>query len=291
MHRPSVRLLLAALLGIGAFAAAPVAIGAKSQAGASPIVQRDLAYGPDPAQRLDVYGPRRARGAPVVLMVHGGGWRIGDKAARGVVQAKAAHWNAQGRIVVSINYRLLPQADPLQQAADVARALAYVQREAPRWGGDATRLVLMGHSAGAHLVALLAAAPELARTQGARSWSGTVALDSAAYDVEALMRRPHLRLYDQAFGEDPHYWREASPIRRLRSAPAPMLLVCSSRRRQSCPQARDYARRAGDLGGRAQVLAVGLDHAAINAELGAEGDYTARVDAFLASLWAPARRD
>ncbi|WP_255595215.1 alpha/beta hydrolase [Lysobacter sp. BMK333-48F3] len=290
MRHLSAPRLLAALSGRLCLLAALAVPGFASAAEAS-VAQRDLAYGPDPAQRLDVYSPHRASGAPIVLMVHGGGWRIGDKAARGVVQAKAAHWNAQDRIVVSINYRLLPQADPLQQAADVARALAYVQREAPRWGGDATRLVLMGHSAGAHLVALLAAAPELARAQGARPWSGTVALDSAAYDVEALMRRPHLRLYDQAFGADSRYWREASPTRRLRGAPAPMLLVCSSRRRQSCPQARDYARRAVDLGGRAQVLPLGLDHAAINAELGAEGDYTARVDAFLASLWAPARRD
>lgn len=272
--------LLAALAGPGSALAAEV-----------PLAGRELAYGPDPAQRLDVYRPAQAHGAPIVLMVHGGGWRTGDKAARGVVQAKAAHWNAQGRILVSINYRLLPQADPLQQAADVARALAYVQREAPRWGGDPTRLVLIGHSAGAHLVALLAAAPELARAHAARPWSGTVALDSAAYDVEALMRRPHLRLYDQAFGADPRYWREASPTRRLRAAPAPMLLVCSSRRRQSCGQAREHARRAVDLGGRAQVLPVDLDHAAVNAELGVDRDYTARVDAFLASLWAAPRRD
>lgn len=290
MHCLLVRRFSEALLGF-VVVASPIAAVAAHSTAAPAAVERDVAYGPDRAQRLDVYCPHRARNATIVLMVHGGGWRIGDKAARGVAQAKAAHWNAQGRIVVAINYRLLPQADPLQQAADVARALAHVQREAPRWGGDPTRVVLMGHSAGAHLVALLAAAPELARAQGARPWSGTVALDSAAYDVEALMRRPHLRLYDQAFGADPRYWREASPTRRLHSAPAPMLLVCSSRRRQSCPQARDYARRAVDLGGLAQVLPVQLDHAAINAELGTEGHYTARVDAFLASLWAPVRRD
>ncbi|RDZ28178.1 alpha/beta hydrolase fold domain-containing protein [Lysobacter silvisoli] len=284
MHHLPARRIGATWLGLGLFASTLTAAAPTPAPAPAAIVQRDLAYGPDPAQRLDVYRPRQARKAPIVLMVHGGGWRIGDKAGRGVARNKAAHWNAQGRIVVSINYRLPPQADPLQQAADVARALAYVQREAPRWGGDGDRVALVGHSAGAHLVALLAAAPELARAQDARPWRGTVALDSAAYDVEALMRRPHLRLYDQAFGADPRGWREASPMQRLRSAPAPMLLVCSSQRRQSCPQARAFARRAGEWGGRAQVLPLDLDHAAINAELGADGGYTARVDAFLASL-------
>lgn len=245
---------------------------------------RDRGYGPDPAQRLDVYRPARARGAPIVLMVHGGGWRIGRKDARGVVGHKAARYLADGKLFVSIDYRLLPQADPLSQAEDVARALAYVQGEAPAWGGDPARVVLMGHSAGAHLVALLAAAPDIAARQGAKPWRGTVALDSAAYDVDALMRRPHLPLYDQAFGRDPAYWRQASPTLRLRSAPAPMLLVCSSQRRQSCAQAEAFAGRAAELGWRATVLPVDLNHAQINADLGLPGAYTDQVEIFLRSL-------
>lgn len=260
------------------------AVATASAAGAPRADLLDLSYGSDPAQRLDVYRPARARQAPIVLMVHGGGWRIGDKRARGVVGHKAERYLADGRIYVSIDYRLLPGADPLTQAEDVARALAYVQREAPRWGGDPTQVVLMGHSAGAHLVALLAAAPDIARAQGAKPWRGTVALDSAAYDVDALMRRPHLPLYDQAFGRDPDYWRRASPTLRLRAAPAPMLLVCSSQRRLSCVQADAFARRAHEWGGRAEVLRVDLNHAQINADLGLPGDYTAKVQAFLASL-------
>ncbi|SFK68733.1 alpha/beta hydrolase [Lysobacter sp. cf310] len=261
-----------------------VAVATASAAGPPRADLPDLSYGPDPAHRLDVYRPARARKAPIVVMVHGGGWRIGSKDARGVVGHKAERSLANGRIFVSIDYRLLPGADPLSQAEDVARALAYVQRTAPRWGGDPAQVVLMGHSAGAHLVALLAAAPDIARAQGAQAWRGTVALDSAAYDVDALMRRPHLPLYDQAFGREPDYWRRASPTLRLRAAPAPMLLVCSSQRRLSCVQADAFARRASELGGRAEVLRVDLNHAQINADLGLPGDYTAKVEAFLASL-------
>lgn len=261
-----------------------IAVASASAAGPPRADLPDLSYGPDPAQRLDVYRPARARKAPIVVMVHGGGWRIGSKDARGVVGHKAEHALANGRIFVSIDYRLLPGADPLSQAEDVARALAYVQKEAPSWGGDPARVALMGHSAGAHLVALLAAAPDIVRAQGAKPWRGTVALDSAAYDVDALMRRPHLPLYDQAFGRDPAYWRRTSPTLQLRSAPAPMLLVCSSQRRLSCAQAEGFARRAVALGARATVLPVDLNHAQINADLGLPGDYTAQVEAFLASL-------
>lgn len=272
------------LIRLATLALLVAALASAAAASPSRAALPDLSYGPDPAQRLDVYRPARASKAPIVLMVHGGGWRIGDKRARGVVGNKAERYLTDGRIFVSIDYRLLPGADPLTQAEDVARALAYVQREAPRWGGDPAQVVLMGHSAGAHLVALLAAAPDIARAQGAKPWRGTVALDSAAYDVDALMRRPHLPLYDQAFGRDPDYWRRASPTLRLRTAPAPMLLVCSSQRRLSCAQADTFARRVIELGGRANVLRVDLNHAQINADLGLRGDYTDKVEAFLTSL-------
>ena len=63
-----------------------------------------------------------------------------------------------GIIFVSVDYRMLPQQDALAQADDVARALAFAQSRARSWGGDPGKFILMGHSAGAHLVALLAAA-------------------------------------------------------------------------------------------------------------------------------------
>ncbi len=65
---------------------------------------------------------------------------------------------------------------------DVARALAAVQARAGEWGGDASRVVLMGHSAGAHLVALLSADPTRAAAEGAGPWRSAVVLDSAAID-------------------------------------------------------------------------------------------------------------
>src|SRR5690606_14961732 len=100
--------------------------------------------------------------------------------------------------LVSVDYRLVPDVTPLQQARDVARALASAQRAARAWGLDPSRFALVGHSAGAHLVAVLAAAPELLEAEGALRPRAAVLLDSAAYDVESLMRGPHPRLYDRA---------------------------------------------------------------------------------------------
>lgn len=245
---------------------------------------RNLAYGPDPKQRLDVYRPTGAHGAPVLFMVHGGAWAIGDKEADAVVDAKVAHVLPNGWIFVSVDYRLLPAAAPATQAEDVARALAYAQSRAAEWGGDPNRFVLMGHSAGAHLVALLTADPSLADRFGARPWRGTVALDSAVYDVPALMNTRHLRLYDRAFGTDPAGWTEVSPRHRLRGRPVPMLLICSSRRADACPQASAFAATARSHGGDARVFPTPKSHREINRDLGAPGAETEAVDAFLASV-------
>lgn len=245
---------------------------------------RDLRYGDHERQRLDVYRPAHAQGAATVFMVHGGGWAHGDKAMDSVVKHKVQAWVPRGVVVVSVNYRLLPQAAPLEQARDVARALAFAQSRSVEWGGDPARFVLMGHSAGAHLVALLDATPALAAEAGATRWLGSVLLDSAALDVPALMQARHLRLFDRAFGRDPAAWRAASPWHRLAARGAPLLAVCSTRRDEACPQARHYVEKAQSFGSRASVLPQDLSHRDINLQLGEPGAYTGAVESFLRSL-------
>lgn len=266
-------------------AAGPASVLA-TEKGTSTRVLANIAYGRDPRQRMDVYLPASAHGAPVILMVHGGAWTVGNKSMRKVTDNKVDYWVRQkGWILVSTNYRLLPQADPLLQARDVATALATSQSLAASWGGDPARFMLMGHSAGAHLVALLSASPTLAREAGARPWLGTVALDSAALDVERIMQSRHLRFYDRAFGADPAFWRAASPLAVLAPPAVTMLLVCSTLRRDDpCAQAEVFARRASESGIRANVLGQPLTHEEINAQLGLPGAYTAAVDGFLQGL-------
>jgi acetyl esterase/lipase len=155
--------------GAGKFALPP---GARAE--------RDVAYGSDPAQRLDLYIPAAASGAPIIVMVHGGAWMLGDKGNSGVVANKVRHWLPKGYIVASANYRMGRPPNAVQQAEDVGRALAFVQQRAGEWGGDGSRVVLMGHSSGAHLVTLLTASAGVAGRAGAKAWLGTVSLDSAA---------------------------------------------------------------------------------------------------------------
>ena len=252
-------------------------------------VLRDIPYGSDPRQRYDVYLPgQTAPGAPVIFMVHGGGWRIGGKAETAVVQNKAPYFTGRGYVFISINYRMLPDADPLAQAQEVAQALADAQRKAAGWSADPRRFILMGHSAGAHLVALLTAQPALA--SGSR-WLGTVALDSGALDVPDIMEHRHLRLYDEAFGSDPAFWRNVSPAHVLQAGSQPMLLVCSTQRDDSCPQAREFAQRLRAGGARAEVLEQAKSHREINLQLGADAAYTQAVQAFLDSLLSGSRAD
>ena len=285
------------------------ALIAQKQAAAAPAVlaagvQRiaDVPYGADPAQRMDVYVPTSpttgtnslvasAVRAPVIFMVHGGGWRHGDKAMGRVVQEKVNRWVPKGFILISINYRMLPDAPVAVQERDVQAALMAAQQRAGTWGGDPNRFILMGHSAGAHLVALLNARAPQALREGAWPWLGTVSLDSAMMNVPARMRAPHLPLYDDAFGTDPAYWVAMSPFHQWTVGAPPMQMVCSAQRADDpCQQSDAMARHVRNQGGRAEVLPQDLDHGEINAQLGLDSDYTRAVEAFMGSLDAEVAR-
>jgi acetyl esterase/lipase len=252
--------------------------------------RKDLAYGSAPRETLDVYLPQaQGEAAPVILMVHGGGWCVGDKAARGVAKNKVERWTAQGFVFVSINYPMVDNgANALAQAHHVAKAAAYVQAHARDWGGDPNRLILMGHSAGAHLVSLVAADSRIRQANGLGPLLGTVSLESGAMDVVTQMPKvyPFLKLrYREAFGETEAQWVTASPFHRLDAAGPPWLGVCSTTRKDdSCGQARAFADKARRLGLRAEVLPQAKSHGAINNDLGLESDYTRRVEAFMAGL-------
>ena len=257
-------------------------------------VERDIAYGPDPKQRYDVYLPAQLQAnAPVLLMVHGGGWRRGDKAYANVVDNKAVYWLGKGVVFISVNNRLEPDTDPMTQARDVAAALASVQQHARQWRADPARVVLMGHSAGAHLVALLGSAPELLRQTGARPPLGVVSLDSGALDVPALMGQARVpQLYQDAFGSDPAYWASVSPQQQLGRNALPMLLVCSSTRHfptSPCDEARKLEQRAHTFGVPVQVLPEAMTHGEINAQLGLPSDYTRAVSDWIDRAMAQTR--
>lgn len=243
---------------------------------------KNIAYGPNPKQMLDVYIPHDARSAPIIFMVHGGGWRRGDKANFNVVQNKIDYFLPKGFIFVSTNYRMVPEVGVMTESADVTTALAYVQQHAASWEGDSSDVIVMGHSAGAQLVMMLTSVPSIRKAAGLKPWRATIALDSAGYNIVQIMRQPHFRLYDPVFGDSPALWKEASPALQLQSAPpVPVLLVCSALRRISCDQATAYADKAKSFGGHATVAPVALRHGQINADVGLPGSLTTEIANFI----------
>ncbi|MDC7685202.1 alpha/beta hydrolase [Asticcacaulis sp. BYS171W] len=255
------------------------------QAIAAGAQKQTLSYGTNSLQAIDVYTPANAKNAPMIVMVHGGAWKIGDKANTGSIENKLKHWLPKGYIVISVNYRLLPTADAYAQADDIATALAFIQNNAAKWGGDVDRLILMGHSAGAQLVAVTSADPSVVTAKGGRLWAGTVVLDSATMDLQATMGQKRLpAFYTEAFGSDPGKWAKASPLARLTPQAVPMMIVCSTQRPDKpCDQADTLSAKLKSLGKPAPVQKEALSHADINRLVGTPGDYTAAIDAFIAA--------
>lgn len=253
----------------------------------------EYAFGPDRLQRLD-YWAGKNRNAPLVVFVHGGGWKRGDKnMMKG--SAKLTHWQAQGYAVASVNYRLVPDATVEQQAADVATAVAYLIDKADALGFDGSRVVLIGHSAGAHLVALVGTDPQWLRGVGLNmnDIAGIVPLDGAAYDVPAQMGE-NARLmgdtYKQAFGTDPVRQRALSPTYQAAAPNAPAFLILHVQRKDGTAQSKALGEALRKAGTDATVQGFkgrGLKgHAEINRKLG-EPDYPATpvVDAFLRKVF------
>jgi acetyl esterase/lipase len=247
-------------------------------------VEKNIAYGTDRNQRFDVYLPANLNHAPILFMVHGGGWKRGDKDMSRVVDNKIARWLPKGIIFVTVNYRMMPELEPVYQADDVAAALVKVQELAPGWGGDPDNVILMGHSAGAHLVTLINSAPEIATAKGAHLWKGTISLDSGAMNVPEIMNAKHFKLYDEAFGTDPAKWEAASPYHRVKGATQPLLGICRQRSPDACPQNKALAKKVNSLGGKMEVEPERMSHGEINSELGLRGAYTDRVETFMRSL-------
>lgn len=257
-----------------------------------------VAYGNAPLQTLDVFtskregrDTRRERSAPspIIVMVHGGAWCIGDKGLAKVTSNKVAHWTPKGFTFVSLNYPMIMDgSDAIAQANDVARAVAYVQANAAQWGADGRRVILMGHSAGAHLVSLVNASSQIRRANGMRSVLGTVSLDAGATNVVNQMEVvfPFLKgVYQEAFGTTESSWVAASPYHQLDRAAAPWLGVCSLKRKDDpCGQGDALAKKSQGVGVNASTLPLNKSHGQINEELGKDPQYTAAVDRFMASL-------
>lgn len=260
------------------------------------VVQRSARYierDGAPARRtsLDVHRPAvrdRDQPMPILIFVHGGGWSIGDKAMVGHKPDWAAR---QGWVFVSVNYRLSPDVMHPEHARDVAAAIAWVKANASTFNGDPERIAVMGHSAGAHLTAIVASDESLLAEHDLTpaDLAGVVLLDGAGYNLPRRMKSvPPGRLgtmYAQAFGDDPALWERASPT--LQAKPGddlpPLFCVHAGRRTEARVEGTELvaAWQAADAEATLHHAPT-KDHAGINRGLGVEGDAdTTAVEGFL----------
>jgi arylformamidase len=166
--------------------------------------QLDLCYGDGPNETLDVFSPASAgrAPAPVLVFIHGGYWRALDKSDMSLV---APAFCAAGVQVVVPNYALCPAVTVAEICVQMAKAVAWVWREAPTRGFDRQRIVVAGHSAGGHLTAMLMACrwQQLAADLPKVIPCGGVAI-SGLFDLEPIRRTtflgPDLRLTPRNVG-------------------------------------------------------------------------------------------
>jgi acetyl esterase/lipase len=185
--------------------------------GSAQKLNSDIPYveGGHARQVLDIYTPERATegGLPVMFWIHGGGWQVGDK---GDVALKPKVLTERGFIFVSTNYRLLPDVEMDVLIRDVAKSLGWVHKNITKYGGDATRIFVGGHSAGAQLAALICIDDRYLNEEGVSFdvLKGCVPVDGDTYDIpKIIMTAEHRQaLYGgtmftfghrQKFGNDP----------------------------------------------------------------------------------------
>lgn len=267
-----------------------LAFAAISVAHAQPL-KSNLPYA-DPAherQVLDVYAPENAKNAPVVVWIHGGGWQAGDKTQ---IEQKPAAFTSRGFVFVSINYRLLPSVEMETIFRDVAKAIGWVHRHIGEYGGDPHRLLIMGHSAGAQLAALVCIDDRYLKAEGVplTDIRGCVPVDGDTYDVPAIIETAETRRrvhgqpqakvgHREKFGNTPEKHRDYSAVTHVargKSIP-PFLIIYVAEHPDNTAQAQRLATVLKEAG--IPVTLFGgrnTTHVRINDEIGLPGDLTSK---------------
>mgnify|MGYP001111151775 CR=1 FL=1 len=233
-------------------------------------------------QSLDVYTHPDLETAPVIVFFHGGGWQRGDKLA---AHQKPVRFVPEGYLFVAANYRFRPQATLDEMMSDCAAAVHWVVDHADEYGGDGGRVFVFGHSAGAHLAALLGTDHRYLKVAGIEPdvIRGVVPLDMGFYDVPAAARTAsnaaRKEMIATVFGEDEEQWSRVSPITYIKpdAGLPPFLVVTQDGRGDAASQAIPFVERLQGAGFKAELYeAKGRDHGSLNRLLGSRGDPTTK---------------
>ena len=226
-------------------------------------------------QALDIYSPDEVKEPhPVVLWVHGGGWMASDKQKE--VADKASFFTELGYVFVSVNYRLSPDVQHPAHTQDVAQSIAWVHQNIASYSGNPEQIMLMGHSAGGHIVALLGTNARFLLELGLNPEiiRGVLVVDGVGFDVESRMRRQQKsfsRMYTQAFGSHEEDWADASPVLHvgMHSYSPRFLMLCADHSNQAPVAAHIFCEALDAAKIPAQVTIISnKDHGTINSDIG-----------------------
>ena len=236
-------------------------------------------------QVLDVHAPKDAKNLPVVFWIHGGGWQAGDKSS---VQIKPQFFMDKGFVFVSTNYRLLPDFDMETIIRDIAKSIHWVHEHIAEYGGDPKRLLVMGHSAGAQLAAIVSIDDRYLKDEGLSLAiiKGCVPVDGDTYDVPAIIETAETRRrvhglpqakfgHREKFGNDPAKHRDFSAVTHVASGKniPPFLIMYVAEHPDTTAQAQ---RLEASLKGSGIPVALyggrGTTHGKINADIGLPDD-------------------
>jgi acetyl esterase/lipase len=250
-------------------------------------VKRNIAYATPAHERqaLDVYAPPHAKNLPVVFWIHGGGWQTGDKSS---VQIKPQAFMDKRFVFVSTNYRLLPDVDMGTIVRDIARSIHWVHDHIAEYGGDPQRLLVMGHSAGAQLAALVCIDDRYLKAEGLSLAiiKGCVPVDGDTYDVPAIIETAETRRrvhgqpqakfgHREKFGNDPAQHRDFSAVTHVAKDKGipPFLIMHVAEHPDTTAQAQRLASVLKSEGVMVRVYGANeSNHNKINADLGLPDD-------------------
>jgi acetyl esterase/lipase len=265
----------------------PLAIAAQT----APRVERDIPYAQpkNVRQLLDVYAPATGSNLPVVVWVHGGGWMVGSKEA---VDHKPKAFVDKGYVFVAMNYRFVPAVDMGTIIRDVAKSVGWVHSNIASRGGDPKRILLMGHSAGAQLAALLCADARYIEAEGVphSAIKACVPVDGDTYDVPlqvatATARRRSLKQPPPKMGHPEKFGtlaqqREYSAVNHVapnRGIP-PFLILHVADHTDTSAQAYRLWAALDQAGIRARLFgAENTDHVKLDRDLGLPEDPSTKV--------------
>jgi acetyl esterase/lipase len=258
-----------------ALAVVPARADGPGATSAGVVVVRNVAYcqgdGADPVcHRLDLYLPRGRQRFPVVFFVHGGAWTRGDKNQFGIYGRLGRCLARQGIGMVSINYRLSPAVRHPGHVKDVARAFAWTYKNIARYGGRPDELFVAGHSAGGHLVALLATDERYLRAEGL-----TLKAVRGAIPISGLYTLPDYPTVRRVFGKDRAVLRDASPVNHVGPRCPPFLIVYSEHELPGCEggQAEAFCKALSEHSCPAQTFrAAHRNHISVLVDAGYDGD-------------------